>query len=75
MDIRNMIHASDNHILLSPRCLWKAKSDLSKMSKFKIFSQDLLQPWNLKIAFKWSNALFYDKSKLNNSGSLMNTNV
>lgn len=41
MDILNMIQAPDNHILFSLLCLWKDKSDLSKMSKFKIFSQDL----------------------------------
>lgn len=40
MDILNKIQAPDNHILLSWLCLWKDKSDLSKMLKFKIFSQD-----------------------------------
>lgn len=41
MDSLNRIQAPDNHILLSQQCLWKGKSDLSKMSKFKIFSQFL----------------------------------
>lgn len=41
VDIINMIQALDNHILLSQLCLWKDKSNLSKMSKFKILSWDL----------------------------------
>ena len=53
MDILNMIQAPDNHILLTQLCLRKGKSDLSKTSKFKIFSPFLYsQLWSLKIVFK-----------------------
>ena len=40
MEILNMNKAPD-HILVFQLGFWKDKSDLSRMSKFKMFSQDL----------------------------------
>lgn len=41
MEILNMNQNPDHHVLVFQLGFWKDKSDLSRMSKFKMFSQDL----------------------------------